>query len=118
MLVESMVVRCCGDVLVEDQDTLVDRLAFNGQHPKLKDDHTQVIAHCCKPTRRPRFVGGTHSLMYTGTCADWIPTQKPLMIRPTTSMGIFCEAQMIAEPITQITQPIMIALRRPRMSDK
>src|SRR4051812_35875762 len=60
----------------------------------------QVIAHCWKPTRRPRFEGGASSEMYTGTWAEQIPTENPLMIRPTTSIGILTEAHTMIEPMT------------------
>ena len=52
------------------------------------------------PTSRPRFEGGASSDTYTGTCADSMPTERPLIMRPTISMPIFCEAQMRIEPTT------------------
>lgn len=59
----------------------------------------QVIAHCCMLMSLPRLDGGEISEMYTGTWAEQIPTQKPLIIRPTINMGIFCAAQQRMEPI-------------------
>jgi hypothetical protein len=58
------------------------------------------------PTTRPRLLGGASSEIYTGTWAEQIPTAKPLMKRPTTSMAMFWDAQTIIEPMHQITAPI------------
>jgi hypothetical protein len=57
-----------------------------------------VMAHCWAPTARPRMCGGANSLMYTGTCADSMPTARPLMMRPAMSMPTFWEAETMAEP--------------------
>lgn len=57
-----------------------------------------VIAHCWKATNRPRLVGGAISEMYTGTWADSMPTQNPLIRRPTIlkskSMKVFQHVQI------------------------
>ena len=37
--------------------------------------------------------------MYTGTWAEQMPTQRPLMTRPTINMAIFCEAETMTLPM-------------------
>jgi hypothetical protein len=51
--------------------------------------HNAIYSHCWQPTSLPRLDGGAISVMYTGTWAEQIPTESPLMKRPTTSMPIF-----------------------------
>ncbi len=97
-----------------------------------------VMAHCWAPTKRPRLLGGANSEMYTGTWAEQMPTQRPLMKRPTISMPMFWDAQTMMEPMTlsmlrldsgvdvvvcrlmsyQIHAPIMIEVFRPNISER
>ena len=39
--------------------------------------------------KRPLLEGGASSEMYTGTWAEQMPTQKPLIKRPTMSIPMF-----------------------------
>lgn len=115
-------------------------------------------SHCWQPTNLPRFDGGATSviyqtllalsginedtvrtqLTYTGTCAEQIPTASPLIMRPTISMPILCDAQTRIEPIHldrslapsriphlggqaspyQMIQPIWIDFFLPRISER
>ncbi len=52
------------------------------------------------PISRPRFDGGEISEMYTGTWAEQMPTEKPLIMRPTMSMGTFTDAATMMQPMT------------------
>jgi hypothetical protein len=65
-----------------------------------------------------------------------MPTQKPLMMRPTMSMGMFWAAETMIQPMTQLssgqhvstdlvfflpsymTAPTMMAFLRPRLSER
>lgn len=58
-----------------------------------------VMAHCCIPMSRPRFDGGEISEIYTGTWAEQMPTERPLTVRPTMSIGTSTDAATIIQPM-------------------
>jgi hypothetical protein len=58
----------------------------------------------------PSRLGGFAELARIGSkrlpCAEQMPTEKPLTIRPTINIGIPLEAQTRMEPIHQMIEPI------------
>ena len=75
------------------------------------------IAHCWITTIEPLLSFFVISTKYTGTCEDVMPTQIPLMKRPTTSMPTPLQPACIAVPSSHQKQAKAMASRRPMRLD-